>query len=68
MNNKEYLKLKVRANQLQAKHRPLKKYSYDTIAANLHKCFKQKYPDGSTSEAATKYAFKKLKTLAIYKA
>ncbi len=68
MNNKEFLKLKVRASQQQLKHKPLKKYTYDTIAANLYKCFEQKYPDGSTSEAATKYAFKKVKILPIYKA
>lgn len=64
---KEYLKMKVRSERLQQKHRPIKGYTRDTIASNLYKCFNVKFPEGSPSENITQYAMKKVNLLPVYK-
>jgi hypothetical protein len=64
--NKEYLKLKLKAQKQQSKHRPIKGYTNDTIVKNLYNSFKKLFPGGSPSETITEYALRKIKLLPVY--
>ena len=66
MNRKEYLLLKWKVKHNKSKRRPVKGYTRDTLAEILFNSFTKLFPDGSPSEALTKYAFKKIKILPIY--
>jgi hypothetical protein len=66
MNHKKYLKLKYRVQSQTNKYRPIKGYSRDTLAENLFNSFTKLFPDGSPSEALTKYAIRKTKILPAY--
>lgn len=66
MKNKNYLRLKLRQEKIQQKHKKTVNYTYDTIAKNLYDVFVKRYPEGSPSKALTEYAILKRKMLPCY--
>lgn len=64
--NQEFLKLKIKAKKQAEQYKPIQAYSRDTIASNLYKCFTARYPEGSPSDALTRYAIHKTKILPAY--
>lgn len=66
MDNKKYQLLKWKVAKQQSKYRPIKGYSRDTLAEILFNSFTKLFPEGSPSDALTKYAVHKAKILPIY--
>jgi len=66
MNSKKFLLAQWKVKQHQNQYRPIKGYTRDTIAKNLYNSFVTLFPDGSPSEALTKYAITKIRILPAY--